>query len=90
MLERSILAWNVLGSSTHKPELSSWIKDLEAKTGLNRAVCSYNGCTCAEDIVRGSVWLKCKGAFVAPICRRCNHWRNFNRARATNGDHSSL
>ena len=91
MLEHPIYAWNVRGSSTHKPESSSWIREWEEKTGLSREVCScaYDGCTCTN-VVGGHIWLKGLGPHIAPICQRCNNVQNYTRTRATDGHHSLI
>lgn len=91
-LEKPCHGWNVDGSASHNSKSPSWIVDWEIKTGLDRSVCSYEDCTCKNPraLVGGHLWIKTKGAFIAPICRSCNHYRNLNRAQDPNGKHSFI
>ena len=77
-LVRDKIAWNMDGSVDARPRFGgSWIRYWEIKTGKNaHRRCSYVSCTAwAED--GGHVWIAGgNGAYIAPICKRCNWCEN--------------
>lgn len=73
LLEDSLQAWNVDGSSDAvAPHCTSWIELLEDATGRRRGKCSFAGCERMAE-VGGHLWIKREGCFLAPICKACNH-----------------
>eukprot|EP00934_Nitzschia_sp_Nitz4_P007195 Nitzschia sp. Nitz4//scaffold36_size144017//32352//34025//NITZ4_003071-RA/size144017-snap-gene-0.190-mRNA-1//1//CDS//3329549411//7185//frame0 len=76
-LSNDEIAWNMDGSASDRPKVSrSWIQEWETTTGQQRGDCSFVGCnTPAEH--GGHVWISTYGGvFIAPICRRCNDFKN--------------
>ena len=84
-LVRDKIAWNMDGSVDARPRFGgSWIRYWEIKTGKNaHRRCSYVSCTAwAED--GGHVWISGgNGAYIAPICKRCNWCENETRVQGS-------
>jgi len=84
-LVRDKIAWNMDGSVDARPRFGgSWIRYWEIKTGKNaHRRCSYVSCTAwAED--GGHVWIAGgNGAYIAPICKRCNWCENETRVQGS-------
>jgi len=88
-LVQDLHAWNVDGSSADRLVHCSWIKHWEDETGLQRGVCSFEGCS-HEAEHGGHVWIKNKGVYIAPVCKSCNYIKNIDRMQHGDGKHSSL
>lgn len=82
-------AWNIDGSSSDKVPDMSWIKVWEAATGDLRGLCSFVDCRRQSEL-GGHLWIKRRGAHLAPICAPCNRWDNAARMQHAEGRHSSL
>ena len=83
-LVRDKSAWNMDGSVDARPRLGgSWIRYWEMKTGKNARRCSFLSCNAgAED--GGHIWIAGgNGAYIAPICKRCNWCENVNRMQGS-------
>ena len=90
-VETPVPAWNVDGSAEHKPKKhSSWIKCHKEMTKSSPSICSYQGCTCASSLVGGHIMTPEQGPFIAPICRKCNYYKNSSRFQHANGRNSLL
>ena len=83
-LVRDKSAWNMDGSVDARPRFGgSWIRYWEIKTGKNARRCSFVSCSSgAED--GGHIWIAGgNGAYIAPICKRCNWCENVNRMQGS-------
>ena len=83
-LVRDKIAWNMDGSVDARPRFGgSWIRFWEIKTGKNAKRCSFVRCKAwAED--GGHVWIAGgNGAYIAPICKRCNCCENETRVQGS-------
>ena len=83
-LVRDTIAWNIDGSVDAKPRFGgSWIRFWEMKIGKNARRCSFVKCKAwAED--GGHVWIAGgNGAYIAPICKRCNCCENETRVQGS-------
>jgi hypothetical protein len=91
-IQKRVQAWNIDGSSSHRPKSSSHIKDWENATGSLRSNCSFEDCNCTDpsSLVGGHVRVLGIGMCIVPICRRCNYFRNSLRFQDTNGNSSYL
>ena len=84
--EKRVRGWNVIGSTSHKPNSTAWIRYWEKGTGLLRSTCSYEDCMCTDPsaLIGGHLWIPQNGPHIAPICRKCNHYKNLNRTQDAN------
>ena len=84
-LRRRSRAWNIDGSSTHKPPQYgySWIQWWEYKTQSRRGMCSFHGCR-HQAKHGGHVWIKQMGPTIVPICPSCNKPDNTDRMQNSN------
>jgi hypothetical protein len=84
-------AWNMDGSSSHKPPKGSpsWIGHWQKETGETKNICSYADCI-NPATVGGHVCTIKLGVCIVPICRQCNHPGNTKRYQSEKGNHSLL
>ena len=87
--EPDVHAWNIDGSASDRLRFCSWIRKWEEEAGQIRGRCAYQGCEGNAEH-GGHVWVKRKGAFLVPICARCNSPTNPDRMQNERGNHSNL